>query len=346
MTSREIIRRTLEYGYPERVARSFGDRDMIHTGCSVKTHATEWQEVGGGRWERSDEWGNLWARIDDSSKGEVVKGVLEDLVDLDTYEFPSFSRKSDFAIVKEKRTEYSDKWLLGSIPGFAFNIARKMRKLDQYLMDLLLEKERMHELHDRIDEIVEDMIRNYAAASVDGVMFWEDWGTQKHTLINPAIWREEFFPRFVKLCGIAHDLGLKMFMHSCGQIETIVPGLMEAGIDALQFDQPDLHGLDTLARHQEQNKITFWCPVDIQKTLQSKDESIIRDKAREMLDKLWKGRGGFIAGYYNDNTSIGLEPVWQDYACDEFITSGVQARYDSVGSKYETIRSEERRRAG
>jgi hypothetical protein len=41
-----------------------------------------------------------------------------------------------------------------------------------------------------------------------------------------------------------------------------------------------------------------------------------------MLDKLWKDRGGFIAGYYADNASIGLEPKWQDYACQEFLESG------------------------
>ena len=116
-------------------------------------------------------------------------------------------------------------------------------------------------------------------------------------------------------------------MHSCGKIESIIPGLMEAGIDVLQFDQPTLHGIDILASHQEKGKITFWCPVDIQKTLQQCDEKIIRDEAKEMLDKLWHGRGGFIAGYYSDNESIGLDPKWQDYACDEFSNVGQSVNY-------------------
>jgi hypothetical protein len=327
MTSHEIVRRTLDFDYPERVACSFGDSDMVHVSCAVTGHATDWKEVGGGRWERMDEWGNLWARIDATSKGEVAKGVLEELTDLNTYRFPDFSRAADYAVVKAQRTTHPDKWLLGDIPGFTFNIARKMRKLDQYLMDLLLEKDRIQELHDRIDIMLEDMIRNYAKAGVDAVMFPEDWGTQKHTLVSPKTWREEFFPRFVKLCEIAHELGIKVFMHSCGQIEAIVPGLIEAGIDVLQFDQPDLHGIDTLARHQEHANITFWCPVDIQLTLQTKNEDIIRAKAREMLDKLWQGRGGFIAGYYVDNASIGLELRWQDYACEAFMMYGVRSRY-------------------
>ena len=327
MTSKEIVRRTIDYGEPERVARSFHDSDICDAGCAAMTHATQWQEVGNGRWERTDEWGNIWARVDPTSKGEVVRGVLEDISAMDSYEFPDYSRPEDYARVSQRRAEIPDKWLNGGIPGFAFNIARKMRKLGQYLMDLVLESDRMHELHDRIDRMVEYMIRNYAATGVDGVMFCEDWGTQNQTLISPEMWREEFFPRFQKLCGVAHDLGLKVFMHSCGKIEAIIPGLMEAGIDVLQFDQPDLHGIDTLASHQKNGTITFWCPVDIQKTLQQRDDIVIRDKAREMLDKLWHGRGGFIAGYYADNASIGLDPQWQEFACDEFTKTGVSATY-------------------
>lgn len=327
MTSKEIVRRTIDYTAPERVARSFQDSDICGAGCAAMTHATGWQEVGNGRWERTDEWGNIWSRIDPTSKGEVIKGVLEDISAMKSYEFPDYSCPEDYACVSQRRAEAPDKWLNGGIPGFAFNIARKMRKLDQYLMDLVLKTERMHELHDRIDLMVEDMIRNYAAAGVDGVMFCEDWGTQNQTLISPEMWQAEFFPRFQKLCGIAHDLGIKVFMHSCGKIEAIVPGLMEAGIDVLQFDQPDLHGIDTLASHQKSGKITFWCPVDIQKTLQQREEKVIREKSREMVAKLWRGRGGFIAGYYGDNASIGLDPKWQNYACDEFIDAGFSATY-------------------
>jgi uroporphyrinogen decarboxylase len=325
MNSREIVSRTLNYEYPERVARSFEPSDLTSVRARVATYATEWREVGGSRWERRDEWGNTWGRVDPTSKGEVIKGVLDDLAQLSSYQFPNYARSQDYANVAQKRAEVPDKWLIGSLPGFTFNIARKMRKLEHYLMDLLTERERIRELHDQIDLVLADMIRNYAATGVDSVMFPEDWGTQTQTLISPKLWFEEFYPRFEKLCHLAHVSGVKVFMHSCGQIGAIVPGLIEAGIDLLQFDQPDLHGIDTLAAYQDQARITFWCPVDIQKTLQTRDETIIRHKAQEMLDKLWRGRGGFIAGYYTDNVSIGLEPKWQAIACEAFLEHGLRS---------------------
>ena len=318
MTSREIIQLTLDYANPERVACGLPKLyDFAGCSCKTKTYATDWVRLDDRRWERKDEWGNTWGRVDPTSKGEVIRGVLED-VSIDAYSFPDYSRYEDY----QESAAGSDKWVIAWLPGFTFNVARKLMRLENYLADLLLEPDAIHLLHDKVDTILTDMIVNFAKAGAQAIMFPEDWGTQTQTLISPACWREEFFPRTKKLCGLAHDLGMKVFMHSCGAIGGIVPGLMEAGIDLLQFDQPTLHGIDNLAAYQALGKITFWCPVDIQKTLQTRDEALIRAEVREMLDKLWRGRGGFIAGQYGDNASIGLEPVWQEIAEDEFLRYG------------------------
>jgi len=327
MNSREIVRRTIEFDGPDRVARSFEPSDMVFARHQVKTHDTEWVQVEQNRWPRSDEWGNTWHRLEPISKGEVAGSAMDSLTELETYESPDFSNPEDYDAVRKARRQHPDHWLVGKVPGFAFNIARKLRKLDRYMIELALEPDRIGVLHDRVDEALAEIIRNYARAGVDAIMFWEDWGTQDSLLIDPNMWKAEFFPRFARLFTMAHELETKVMMHSCGQIASIVPWLCEAGIDVLQFDQPTLHGIDTLAAYQLDHKITFWCPVDIQTTLQTRDEKQIRAAAREMVDKLWKGRGGFIAGYYEDNESIGLEPRWQQYACDEFVKCGVAERY-------------------
>lgn len=318
MTSREIIQRTLTCDFPARVARSFDDPDMVGVPYCVQTPETAWRETGPSRWERIDEWGNTWARVDPTSKGEVTAGALENLSGVDEFPFPDFSNPASYAPVTEKRRALPGKYLIGHMPGFTFNIARKLRRLDQYLVDILLEREAIRRLHDRIDLLLEQMIRNHAAAGADAVMFPEDWGTQQGLLIHPDLWREEFGQRYKNLCGLARECGIAVWMHSCGQIEAIVPDLIDAGIAVLQFDQPELHGIDVLAAHQDRRPITFWCPVDIQKTLPRKNAELIRLRAREMLEKLWRGRGGFIAGYYEDNASLGLEPEWQEIACAAF----------------------------
>ncbi len=69
-------------------------------------------------------------------------------------------------------------------------------------------------------------------------------------------------------------------------------------------------------------RVAFWCPVDIQKPLQTRDPQKIRSEARHMIETLGGHQGGFIAGYYGDNEAIGLDPSIQDIACRAFVEFG------------------------
>ncbi len=324
MNSREIVLRTVNYSGPERVAASFPDpywRDLRGTQYHLAGFHVDWREVSPGRQEYVDEWGNTWARVDRTSKGEVARGVLEDWAGLDKLKLPDLANPDNFEPVRAFCADVAGRYFVtGGLPGFPFNIARKMRRLDHFLMDVLLEPDLVSELLGRIERLLADTMLQYAAAGVDGVMFPEDWGTQESLMISPATWRQVFKPGFVRLCDVAHNHGIKVFMHSCGKITAIIPDLIEAGIDVLQFDQPRLHGIDALAKFHGQ--VTFWCPVDIQKTLQTHDEALIRADAKAMVESLGGPEGGFIAGYYSDNASIGLDLHWQDVACQAFMEYG------------------------
>lgn len=315
-TPRQIVAQTLAYQAPPRVARSFPPSDLIQVAPAVPDG--EWRPVDERRWERIDGWGNVWGRVDATSKGEVVRGALEDLSAVEAFPLPNFDDPTLYEQAALVFEGFPEMWHVGFIHGFSFSMARKLRKLDQYFMDLVAEPERIAILHDRIDEQIIHQIRHMARVGADCIHFAEDWGTQENLFISPRLWRREFKPRFARLCAEAHALGLKVFMHSCGKITVIIPDLIEAGVDVFQFDQPLVHGLSTLAHFQDQYGVTFWCPVDIQEILPTRDTDRIQQAAREMLDVLWRGQGGFIAGYYPDLPSLGLDEKWQLYASAAF----------------------------
>ncbi|MCL5999119.1 MAG: hypothetical protein M1546_24110 [Chloroflexi bacterium] len=328
MNSREIVQRTLAFERPERVARSFAPSDFVWASPEIPNPQGEWRRVSEREWRRMDEWGNEWGRLESFSKGEVVRGALDDLARVGTLPLPDFSNPSYYANASAAFAAEPERWHIGSIHGLTFSIARKLRKMEQYLVDLMLDRDPIRVLHDRVDEQIRLQILRMAEAGADCVMIAEDWGTQTQLLIRPSLWREEFKPRFSALCAYAHSLGLKFFMHSCGQMGAIVPDLIEAGVDVLQFDQPRVHGLDKLERWRDQGRVTLWCPVDIQATLQTRNVAVIQREAREMIERLWRGEGGFIAGFYTDEPSIGLEPQWQQAACEVFLQAG---RRDRLG---------------
>jgi len=47
-----------------------------------------------------------------------------------------------------------------------------------------------------------------------------------------------------------------------------------------------------------------------------------------MIELLWRGQGGFIAGFYQDTQSIGLGPRWQEIASDEFLKRGERVLFE------------------
>lgn len=332
MTGREIIDRVIHFRNPERIGMSLPDpypHDLTGAGPELppEKRGVPWHEVGGGRWEMVDEWGNTWGRLEGITKGEVIRPAIKDWAELDGIAWPDYGNPEYYRRAREVFANESARYRLGWLPGFPFSVARYMRRMEQFLMDIVAEREQADELLGRVEAILAAMIRRYGELGADAVMFCEDWGCQDRLLIHPDQWRDVFGPGFQRLCSVARDSGLAVFMHSCGYIIDIIEDLIEAGIAALQLDQPELMGIDRLA-DRFGGRVTFWCPVDIQRTLQSRDEAKIAASAERMIRRFGGRGGGFIAGYYGANEAIGLDPKWQDIACRTFVEKGTHALVD------------------
>ena len=94
-----------------------------------------------------------------------------------------------------------------------------------------------------------------------------------------------------------------------------MPDLLDAGVDAFQFDQPALYDMPRLAALLRERKAALWSPVDIQKILPTGDRVKIEAGAREMYDTF---AGGLICKNYPDLYGIGVQPEWDTWAYAAF----------------------------
>ncbi|MHC4481460.1 MAG: uroporphyrinogen decarboxylase family protein [Planctomycetota bacterium] len=329
MSSRDVVIKTLEHAGADRIAMALPapyPSDFCHASPAPDPRHPDgaWERTAAGRWERTDEWGNTWTRLEGFSKGEVSRAVLEDWDLLDELELPDYSLPERYEPPARAFAAGPEKFRIGHLPGFPFNVARKMRRLDNFLVDVLVERDRAERLLAMVEEKLHQAIAGLADAGADAVMFPEDWGTQDRLLVSPQVWREVFQPGFERLCRTAHGRGVAVFIHSCGYIREAMEAMIEAGIDLFQFDQPKLYGIDSLA-DQFAGRTTFWCPVDIQRTLQTREAALIEADAKQMIERFGADGGGFVAGYYGSNEALGLEPHWQDLACRAFVRHGAPA---------------------
>ena len=68
----------------------------------------------------------------------------------------------------------------------------------------------------------------------DGVFCFEDMGFKQRPFMSPEMYREIIQPGHQRLFDFAHAQGCKVIVHSCGFVEPLAPGLIEAGMDCLQ----------------------------------------------------------------------------------------------------------------
>ena len=322
MTSREIIKRNLTGQGADRFGMAFdGGRcnDFASAGLapSAVWKKKTWTE--GDMEFYTDQWGNTWHRlVGMSAGGEIFKPALEEWSQLQDWHLPDLDNPTRYAALKEKLKETPDKFFLGHLPGFPFAICRYLRKMEIYFQDLILEREHINELHGKVTRLLERMMQLYAAAGVDGVFFCEDWGIQDRLLISPEMWREIFKPLYRRLCNTAHKAGLLVLMHSCGYNWAILNDLAEVGINAFQFDQPELYGLDRLADKLKPSGVCLFSPVDIQKIMPTGDKKLIEKTAARMVELFSKQNGQFIAKNYGDLKGIGVQEEWDQWAYEIF----------------------------
>lgn len=133
----------------------------------------------------------------------------------------------------------------------------------------------------------------WAATGVDGVVFRDDWGSDRGLVLPRALWRDLFKPLYRDYCRILHANDKFAFFQSGGDITEIFGELVELGVDAIH-SQLFAMDFEDLAR-RFRGKVTFWGEIDRVRVLQFGTPDDVRaavDRVRKALDF---GRGGVIA---------------------------------------------------
>jgi uroporphyrinogen decarboxylase len=315
MTPRDIILANLGGANAPRCGFTFdGGRlnDFVSGGVRPSGYEQRrWQGEDGVEYY-DDEWGNVWVRMmGGSAKGEIHKPVLEDWSALATLTLPEYD-VATCADVLRKTFEHdsSERFRIAHIGGWVFDNARYLRKMEIYFMDMVLYPNELHELHDRVAQVYERKIRAAGEAGADAIGIGEDLGTQLGLLFSPEMFRLYFKELYARLMGLAHEYGMKVLMHSCGQNREILDDLVECGVDAFQFDQPAVYDMQELATLFRKHNVALWAPVDIQKILPTGNREFI-EKETERLVRLFEGR--LILKNYPDLPGIGVQPEWDDW---------------------------------
>ena len=326
-TSRDIVRRAIEFDSPPRVPYSFVqplESDFFELAAVVSAANANNPQRGPKGEMVFDEWGVGW-RGSGRLWGHAEVCPLADLSALENYRFPQPMSPETWGMVKlmAEAAGKARKYVVGADPIDFYERLRALMGFENLMIATYTDPERFASLLDRLTDMTIDIVHGYAEAeNVHAFMSWDDWGLQTGLQIRPAQWREVFKPRYARIIDACHERGLHYILHSCGVITDIIPDLIEIGADVLQIDQPRLLGVDRLAE-EFGGKICFWNCVDIQWSAQPEvavDE--VREEAMSMTRALGCFGGGFIARQYPQPGDIDMSPEKHAAIYEGFMAAG------------------------
>jgi len=299
MQSKELVRRAIEFKTPSRIPLDIRSDPKKSDIITIEyAPSREWQP----KKENEDEWGCRWEKLAETGtqKGQVRRHPLASWDDFNRYRFPDPHAEGRFEDAKEMILKYKDRFTLGSLGVSGLYKLVALRGFENVFTDIYLEPLKFSQLADKVFEFEQKIIKGFGKLNVDGIIIFNDWGTENALLIRLQKWREIFKPRYKNQFELIHNLGMKVFFHSCGYVWDIIGDLIEIGADVINLEQPLIfstektNGIDRLAKNFG-GKICFECCADQQRVLGQGSKEEVVQETKHLMQSLGKYNGGFIA---------------------------------------------------
>jgi len=196
--------------------------------------------------------------------------------------------------------QQTDRAIIGLFGGNLLEFGQFLYRNDNFFMVLAGEPERAHRF---LDKLVEMHLRNLdrflsaVGDCLDVILFGDDLGMQSGPQVSPAMYREYFQPRERVMWQFVKQRAphLKIMLHCCGGVRELLPGLIDAGLDAINPVQITCRGMEPAGLKRDfGSRLTFWGGgCDTRDVLIKGTPTQVTEHVRQQV-KIWQPGGGFV----------------------------------------------------
>jgi uroporphyrinogen decarboxylase len=211
-------------------------------------------------------------------------------------------------VIRDFKADY---WIVGVVVTTIFETAWALRGLEQIMLDMVMNP-------DLADELLDIPFRYHLTAAkklvelgVDMIWTGDDVGSQHQMMISPRMWRKYFKPRMATFISDLKGINpnLKVAYHSDGNIEPIIPELIEIGLDVLNPIQPA--SMDPAALKKQYGKnLCYWGTLDEQRTLPFGAPQDVKNEVLHRLAHVGHDGGLILAPTHHVQLDTPLDNFW------------------------------------
>ncbi len=175
---------------------------------------------------------------------------------------------------------------------------------------LLASEGKLKNVFDDRGQFAVDLVKAFIDWGEDGViLIYDDYGYKSGLLMSPKNYREYILPWIEEICNIAHKHGVKIILHSCGDVFPLFKDVVDIGVDAIHPIEPTTANpeYDIFKLHKQYgDKLTFIGNVSPQ-DLFDKDPQYIRDYTKNLIKTLGPNGGYILSSGHSINPAVKLE---------------------------------------
>lgn len=267
-----------------------------------------------------DEWGVVRSK---PSTGHYIDSVNPlageylSVTDVESYDWPDPDDPGYTRGVAERARrlhEGTDYAVILCLPVGIVHQSQFQRGYEQWMVDILGNQEVFEALLDRTLDIWLRMSGNLLEAAgpwADIVMWGDDIAGQNGCLVSPDLYRRLIKPRHRRIFDfIKARTRAKVMYHCCGSVYSIIPDLIDMGMDILTPVQVDAASMDTaLLKREFGHQVTFWGGIDTHRVLAFGTPSDVRGEVRRRLRDMAPGGGYVLNAVHNIQPEVPPENI-------------------------------------
>jgi len=175
---------------------------------------------------------------------------------------------------------------------------------------LLANSAQIKKVFDNNGKFLVEVLKRFIEWGEDTLFYiYADYGYKSGLLMSPNNYRKYVLPWIKETCKIAHKGGVKVILHSCGDILPLFEDIINIGIDAIHPIEPTTANPDyNIFKLYEKyrDKITFIGNVSPQ-DLAEKTPEFIQDYTKKLIKELAPGGGYMLSSGHSINPAVKLE---------------------------------------
>ena len=235
-----------------------------------------------------------YSKSEKHSIGETIV-LLDDWNDLELFleSIPSPYEKGIFDRVKKALPQANGRYKLGYWWNLFHERFWTIRGMENLMMDYYDNMEGLKTIGKHLVEYYKGIIDQYADLGFDGIFASDDLGHQTGPMMSPGVFRELYFPLYRDFCTYAHQKGLHVFLHSCGDNTLLLDDLVEAGLDVIHPIQAGCMDYRQVAE-KYRDKITFLLGIDVQNLLPYGSLEEVENGIKNMINIFEEKNASFL----------------------------------------------------